>query len=126
MEDGESGAERENEVASGDADIVAVGADDSIMWREFKGHKADNWIQGQGEEGHGEWAALLDTGGEENASASASLSISYCYCCRTSSGNFNVASSASSFTNFLFFLDGSAAAPSVPVRISRRSFTAAS
>ena len=39
------------------------------MWREIKGHKADNWIQGQGEESHGEGAALLDTGGEENAEA---------------------------------------------------------
>ena len=69
MEDGASGAERENEVASGDADIVAVGADGSIMRGELEGHKADDRIQGQGEESHGERAALLDTGGEENAEA---------------------------------------------------------
>ncbi len=68
-ENGVGGAEGENEVARGDADIVAIGTGDSIVRGDFEGDETNDRIKSEGEESHGEWTALLDTRGEEDAEA---------------------------------------------------------
>ncbi len=50
-------------------EVIAISSDNGVVGGDVGGHHTYNRVESEGEESHGEWAALLDAGGEENAEA---------------------------------------------------------